>query len=457
MRIAVGGIRHETNTFSTLRTCLDDFRVARGVEIAVDGADGAEVVGTLVASAYPHGRVRRDAYDALKAELLERLRRALPVDGVYLDLHGAMEVDGLGDGEGDLATAVRGVVGPDVPIAASLDLHGNVSTTLVEVCDVLTALRTAPHRDRVETQRRALAHLRRCIAERRRPLTAMVKVPILIAGESAVTDVEPARSLYALLPQIDSRPGVLDASVMIGCAWADTTRTSTAAIVVAWERATAERETERLAAELWRRRTKFGPDCEAAPLDAAVRRALAGDSSPFFVSDSGDNVTAGGAGDLPLVLEHLLRVRAHSALVAGIADTDAVARCHAAGTGARVSLAVGGKLDTVNGVPLPIEVEVLQLVPGLARVACKGVEIILAADRRPFTTLASMADAGADPRRYRLVAVKQGYLFPELRTVAGSSILALTPGFTDLDLARLPFRHVPRPIYPLDANVSWPT
>jgi microcystin degradation protein MlrC len=141
--------------------------------------------------------------------------------------------------------------------------------------------------------------------------------------------------------------------------------------------------------------------------------------------------------------------------VAGLADAGAVAQCQAAGRGTTVRLALGGKLDTINGEPLTVEGTVLHVAPGLARIECGGVEVILASDRRAFTTAAGLADAGADARDYAVVVVKQGYLFPELRTIAARSILALTPGFTDLDLGRLPFRRVQRPIYPLDANFDW--
>ena len=158
MRIAVGGIGHETNTFSTLRTSLEDFSVRRGEEIVRgefwDGyrAQGTEFAPTLMAGAAPHGLVRRDAYLSLKSELLERLDRALPVDGVYLSLHGAMEVAEIGDGESDLVGAVRERVGESVPIVASLDLHGNIAPAFVAAADLLTALRTAPHRDGEETR-----------------------------------------------------------------------------------------------------------------------------------------------------------------------------------------------------------------------------------------------------------------------------------------------------------------
>ena len=173
MRLAICGIRHETNTFSALRAGIEDFHVLRGDEILVDGPwqafDNVEWAPTLVARAQPHGLVLRDTYESMAAELVDRLRRASPVDGVYLDLHGAMEVEGVGDGERDLVCRVRETVGNDVPVVASLDLHANLAPEVVEKTNVLTALRTAPHVDRHETQVRAIGHLVRCVKEDIRP------------------------------------------------------------------------------------------------------------------------------------------------------------------------------------------------------------------------------------------------------------------------------------------------
>lgn len=466
MRIAVGGIGHETNTFSTLRTGLNDFFIRRGEEI-VQGEfwdryrqQGIEFAGTLTAGAPPHGLVRRDVYLELKAELLERLERALPVDGVYLSLHGAMEVEELGDGESDLAGAIRERVGARVPIVASLDLHGNLAPAFVAAADLLTALRTAPHRDGEATRRRALDHLVRCIREDLRPVSSMIKLPLILPGEWAVTEVEPARSLYATLPEIEAVPGILDASLMIGCAWTDSLYTSVSVLVfAAHDRELAHRHAARLARAVWEQREAFGPDVETATPEEAVARALVAPESTVFISDSGDNVTAGGAGDLPLFAQHLLAARASDAVVAGIADAEAVARCAAAGLNSRITLAIGGKLDSIHAQPLEVSGTVRHLdppaAPVLAVLQVQGVTIVLAADRRAFTSFADFRRAGIDPLRHKIVVVKLGYLFPELRDRAPRAILALGPGFTDLRLDQLPYRRIARPIFPLDQEMEW--
>jgi microcystin degradation protein MlrC len=471
MRIAIGGIGHETNTFSPVWTGYQDFDLIRGAALLerTDGhawqEEGVELLPTFVARALPSGLVRKATYLQLKEELLHDLAMFLPVEGVYLDLHGAMEIEELGDGESDLVSAVRELVGPDVLISASLDLHGNISPTLVDRSDILTAFRTAPHRDDQETRLRALRLLVRALRTGTRPVPVLIKPPLLLAGESAVTEVEPARALYARLEEIERLPGILDASLLIGCAWTDSPFTSTSVIVVAeQERAIAQQQAADLAREVWERRHHFGFGVETASVDEAIQRAMSAPERPIFISDSGDNVTAGGAGDIPLFAERLVALGAEEALVAGLTDQQAVRQCVAAGVGAEVELSVGGKLDRANGRPLVVtgHVEVLaghpqdrSADPTTALVRVGGVRIALTTDRRFFPDRASIAATGIDPMAQKIVVVKQGYLFPDLYDHAPRAIMALSPGATDLRLEQLPYRRLQHPIFPLDSGFSW--
>jgi microcystin degradation protein MlrC len=170
-------------------------------------------------------------------------------------------------------------------------------------------------------------------------------------------------------------------------------------------------------------------------------------------------VTAGGAGDNPLFVERLLAAGAPDAVVAGIADAAAVAACARAGAGARITLAIGGKLDRVNGRPLEVTGTVRHLdpaeAPTFAVLQVDGVSVVLTADRRAFTSFAGFQQAGIDPLAHKIVVVKLGYLFPELRDRAPRAIMALSPGFTDLRVEALPYRRVARPIFPLDREMEW--
>ena len=365
-----------------------------------------------------------------------------------------MEVEGLGDGERDLVCRVRGTVGDEIPIVASLDLHANLAPEVLEKTNVLTALRTAPHVDRTETQRRAIGHLIRCVKENIRPVNAIVRLPMLLPGEHAATGVEPARTLYSGLQEVESRPDVIDASIMIGCAWTDSPFTSVATIVVSENRTAAGEHAERMAEEIWRQRERFAPDAPTMPVEEAVRSAVRETRHPVFVSDSGDNVTAGAAGDIPLVLKTLIEAGARDAVVAGIADHEAVARCLEAGIGAELTLSVGGKLDRVNGFPLEVTGRVISMnPPRIVVFQVGGVQLVLTADRMPFLDLGAFDEANVNPSEHEIVVVKHGYLAPELREIAGTALMAISPGCTTLALETLPYERIRRPLFPLDEDV----
>ena len=467
LRIAIAGIAHETNPLSTVRTRCADFSIRRGAAILEEPGFPqllqrlqVEPVPILYASALPSGPVVAEDYLALREEIVAGLAAAGPLDGILLILHGAMWVEGVGDGEADLLRAIRAQVGNDLLIAARLDLHGNMIADFVAAANILVAYRTAPHRDMLETRDRALELLVAAIRERRRPCTVMVRVPLLITGEQAITEVEPMASLMAQLPQIDAQPGISAASIMVGFAWADVPGASASVLVAAKDvayRTAAYAQACRLAQAMWNQRARFGFDVPTLPVDDAIRAALRAPETTVFLSDSGDNPTAGAAGDVPFVLERLLALHVPDAVFAAIADAKATAQCYAARVGATVDLTVGGKLDPINGRPLAIHGEIVHLAPeakGAATVRVDGIYVILTRERRAFTCLADFREAGVEPLAHKIVVVKLGYLFPELRDVAPRAMMALSPGFADQDLLRIPYRQVRRPIYPLDREMT---
>jgi microcystin degradation protein MlrC len=289
----------------------------------------------------------------------------------------------------------------------------------------------------------------------------MVRLPLLVGGEAAVTEVEPARSLYARLGDLDRIPGIICSSILIGCAWTDSPFATVSVVLSGTDAAAMRREASSLAAEIWRRRAQFRIDSPTAEPEEAIRQALSLPIRPVFISDSGDNPTAGAAGDSPLMLELLVRRRAPGALVAGLADPEAVSRCFAAGIGATAELHLGGKLDAVFARPYACSARVVRLVEAAssqgrrALVETGGVHVVLQTRRRPFTELADFSSMDIVPGRYQVIVVKLGYLFPELRDYAPHHIMALTPGFGDQRLDRLPYRHLSRPVYPLEASTQW--
>ena len=466
MRIAIAGLGTESCTFSPLPTRLDDFTIKRGVELLEArypflAQFDAHFIPTLSAWALPGGPVEADAYHQLKGELLSRLSAIGPLDGVYLDLHGAMNVSGMDDAEGDLVASVRAVVGADCRIATSLDLHGNISRRFVDLVDVPVAFRTAPHIDALETRERACALLVQCLRERIRPVRAWVRIPAILPGERTSTEWEPGASVYASLAEVDSAPGVLNASLLVGYAWADEPRASATAIVVGTDEAAVRREAARVARRYWDARRQFDFGVPAGSIDECIQWAMDAPEPCVFISDSGDNPTAGGVGDVPVFIERLLAHNTPDAIVASIPDAAAVAACRQAGVGATLTLSLGGKLDPVHGAPLAITGEVERLSPGDptggAQVVLKagGVHVIVTERRKPFHYIADFQRLGIEPLAHKLVVVKIGYLVPDLKRAAPRALLALSPGAVNQDIARLPFRRVMRPIYPLDPEMAW--
>ncbi|MBV7333554.1 M81 family metallopeptidase [Chloroflexi bacterium TSY] len=474
MRIAFGGISIENGSFSPLTVTLTDFMIMRGNEMM--GSDrypflsdfqansNVEFLPTLFAHTWPGGELEQSAYRTLKEELLERLSIYNAVDGVYLDLHGAMKIVGMDDAEADLARSIRNIVGPDALISASMDLHGNISHDYVEQIDMLTAYRTAPHHDTLETRQRACNLLVHALQMQHRPKIALHPIPVLLSGEQTRTDMEPGNGIWSSLEQITQVPSIIDASLFVGFAWVDEPRARAAAVVTGLDQDVAVQEAAKLAQAYWDARTEFHYGVESGTIDECIGLALAATEPTIFISDSGDNPTAGAAGDIPLFVERLLAYPVSTALVAAIPDAGTVARCKRVGIGAKVNVELGGKLDTVNGTPLPIEGLVVTIEAGDSHVGDQVVlrinqenmtiDVIVTEQRKPFTTVTDFEQVGIHPLDYKIVVVKLGYLFPDLIRVAPRALMALSPGASDLNLARLPYQRIERPMYPIDPSAE---
>ncbi|MBN1580822.1 MAG: M81 family metallopeptidase [Anaerolineae bacterium] len=465
MRIAIGGLAHESCTFSPLPARLDDFHILRGEKLRasypfLDAWSEVIFVPLIHAQALPGGMIDPAAYETLAAEFFAALRASGPWDGLYLDMHGAMFVQGMQDVEGQFIATVRDAVGPTCLIAASYDLHGNVSQRVMDNLDILTAYRTAPHIDGLETRERACRLLVHCLRNGIRPHKVFIPVPITLPGEQVMTTAESAASLYARLPAAAGRAHILDASILVGYTWADEPRVGASVIGLGTKPTAVQYVVQELAQALWQARHDLRFGMVTGTTDDCIALALAAAKPGVFISDAGDNVTGGGVGDVPYVLERLLYHRVQDAVYASLADSLAVARCDEAGAGAVLSLSLGGKLDPVHGQPLAVTGRVVRLetVDGDNRhavVQVNGVKVILTQKRAAFTTIGQFKQLGIDPQDQAIVVVKLGYLFPELRQVATRSLLAFSPGAINPDVTQLPFQHIRRPIFPLDPDMDW--
>jgi len=290
MRILAAVLLHETNTLTPLTTSEADFDLALGPAMLdrlpicqVLGEAGAAIVPTVYASALPSGAVEQATFRDLAGPVLAAASRESALDGVWLYLHGAMEVEGLGSGEAWLVSRLRAALGPAVPIAVALDFHANLTETLVREANVIRGYRTTPHTDQVDTQLDTARLLLRCLREGLRPRPIMARVPMVSPGDALVTTIEPGRSLMAQTLQAEQRPGILCASLFGGQPWVDAPNVGMSVVVTPEGPAEpARQEAQRLAKLCWSRRREIHFEAETAEPEDALRRALGEPAGPVF-------------------------------------------------------------------------------------------------------------------------------------------------------------------------------
>ncbi|CAK7243275.1 MAG: hypothetical protein STHCBS139747_004792 [Sporothrix thermara] len=507
--IAICGLACETSAFTPARTEAPAFHAQRGPDAVAlydflcagtPLAEAADWHGALIGRALPGGMVTRAAYEELASDMVSLLRGIMAqlhseqqhgLDGVWFDIHGAMVVEGLDDAELDLLQRVRAVVGPHVLVSASMDLHGNVSRGLVHLLDLVTCYRMAPHEDERDTKLRACQNLVDCLGGpqqqqkqqlHQRPCKAWVPIPILLPGEQTSTRDEPAKSIYGAIPHVESLPGILDVGIWVGYAWADAPRNRAAVVVTGWDSEAVAAGAERLARRFWTARADFHFVAPTGSLDECLDVAFNATPAqrPFFVSDSGDNPTAGGSGDVTWGLTRLLQreeivdgkagVGAGVIIYASIPGPAAVKAAVAVGVGRTVTVTAGAAVDSLHAGPITLTGEVFSVRHGdrhartevVLRVygnsssssssSSVSIYVILTELRKPYHYERDFTALGLHPRAADVVLVKIGYLEPELYAMAADWMLALTPGGVDQDLARLGHRRIRRPMFPLDRD-----
>ena len=357
------------------------------------------------------GPVEAATYATIKADFLERLKALLPLDGLFLPMHGAMFVEGMQDAEGDWMESARKVVGPDCLMSASYDLHGNVSQRVIDNIDLFSAFRTAPHVDQEQTMQRSCGMLLHCLELHIRPTLVWAPIPVLMPGERSSTDWQPGKRLWAQLPKLNEEPGILDVSLLVGYVWADEPRSTASAVVTGTAPATEKKIATDLAQQYWDARKEFQFGTETGTIDECIEKAMRAKTHPAILADSGDNPTGGGNSDQAEVLDRLLHFKAQNVVFAGITDKPATDACYQAGTGATLPLSIGATLDPLGSKPVKVNAKVLFLLPASteplreAVVQIEGVTLVLSAQRRPyhdivdFTRLGTSAVVVQDDRR----------------------------------------------------------
>ena len=489
MRIAVGCIGHETNTFSSVPTSIEDFEqgtycvgqdmiagfsqtnTIMGGIIEGAGEAGLELVPLLWTFAQPFGTIVQSAYNTLKARFLDLLKEAGPLDGAILDLHGAMVTDQLEDAEGDLLGAVREIIGP-LPIVMTLDLHANITADMAERADVIIGFDTYPHIDCRERGAEAARVMANILRGNIRPAMAYRQLPLLTPPPPQCTMRPPMSEALDRLHALEARPGVVTATLSMGFPFADI-RDAGASIVVIADRDQdlADQCADEFADYIWEMRERFQADLVS--IEEAIARAGRTEGRPIVLAEGADNPGGGGPCDGTIILRAFIQAEVQDAVVAVIADPESVDRAIRAGVGHCVDLEVGGKTIPLHGDPVALTGYVKAISDGVfvhkgvmargkigqmgrtAIVQVGGVEIVLTEKRIQPYDAEVLRSVGIEPTERKLIALKSVVHFRADYAPFAHEILEIdTPGVHSANLFSFEYRKLRRPIFPLDEMVE---
>jgi len=482
-RIAVGGIVHETNTFSPIPTRYEDFANAGGYQpemyrgedifkfregrfnipssgfLAAAEELNFEIVPLLWCGAEPSTPVSEEEFDRILGMFTADLSAGLPVDGVYLDLHGAMVYGDHKDAETEILRRVRGVVG-DTPVVASLDLHGNITPESFELASAMVAYRTYPHVDEFETGERAAYLLNHLLGSK--PLfKAFRQSPFLMPATRQSTLIEPCKSLYALIDELEGNPAVISVSILSGFNAVDIRDTGPSFLAYGVTQTAADRAVEAVLKAALEREAQF--TVSLLQPDAAVKKAMKlarRSRKPVILADLQDNTGGGSSSDTVWILDSLVRHDARDAALGLLYDPDAAAAAHAAGEGTEVTLDLGGKLIPGQH-PYHGTFQVEKVFEGdfmgtgpmvkgrtfnfgrMAQLRIGGVRVVVSSDRMQALDQSFFRVVGIEPKDMKILVLKSANHYrADFGLIAGEIINVDAPGGIVEDPSRVPYKYL---------------
>jgi len=495
MRIVSGGIQHETNTFATVPTTLADFQSESSCDGNLLGGDelremyagtgtihggyldeanarGIDLETVMSVKAQPAGRVVQADFDHMLAVLLTRISDAGPCDGIALDLHGAMVSDEHEDAEGAIVAAVREQVGPAMPIVVTLDLHANITPLMASEANCLIGYDTYPHVDMNERGREAIGVLDDIISGRVTPTQAFRQLPLMTMPPMQCTLREPMKTLIAELHEMESRDGVVTATIAMGFPFADIRDAGVTCLVTTNnDAAAADRHADELAERLWSLRDALQPDLTT--IEEAMRFANTESDGLVIFADGSDNPGGGAPCDGTVALRAMIESGFENGVVGVLYDPETAAHAHQLGEGATADFVIGGKTDGFHGEPVETTAMVARLgdgrftfggpmmrgVPGdlgpMAVLKVGGVEVVVASRRKQLLDTEMLRIVGIEPSEKRLLVVKSAVHFrADVGPWAATIFDADTPGIHRPDFSCFDYHEVRRPIYPLDRELG---
>jgi microcystin degradation protein MlrC len=479
-RIAVGGFLHETNTFAPTKATYDDFvhgggwpamaqgddvlKIMRNINVGLAGfvgaaeAHGWELVPTISCGASPSAHVTKDAYERIVKVMIDGIAAAGPLDAVYLDLHGAMVTEHLDDGEGEILARVRKLIGKELPLVVSLDLHANVTPEMVEHADALIAYRTYPHVDMADTGRAAAKHLALLLGTKQKFAKAFRQLPFLIPISWQCTNDQPTKTIYQRLAALES-DAVPTLSFAPGFPAADFCHCGPSVFAYGETQADADAAADAIAALVEGHEDDF--DGRIYSPDEGVRHAMdlaTRAKKPIVIADTQDNPGAGGDSDTTGMLRALVRNNATRAAIGVIYDPASAKAAHAAGVGATVTLALGGKSGIPGDAPYKETFVVEKLSDGKfvapgpyfggrdmdmglsAALRIGDVRVVVSSHKAQLADQSMYRYVGIEPTEQSILVNKSSVHFrADFEPIAETLLICAAPGAMPADTAALPW------------------
>ncbi|MVT55645.1 microcystin LR degradation protein MlrC-like protein [Bradyrhizobium yuanmingense] len=479
MRLFAAAISMETNTFSPLPSSLDSFSFLRPGEHPQDAprsaplwvarrraaAESFTLIEGSCFAAQPAGVTNRRDYEFMRDEILSQLEAALPVDGVLLDLHGAMVAHGYEDVEGDILERVRALVGPKCVIGVELDPHCHLTVKRVELADIIVLYKEYPHTDVVDRAEDLLNIVLQALQGKIKPVMSLYDCRQI---QIYPTTLPLMRSVVDRIKAMEGRDGVLSISIGHGFSHGDVPELSSRILVVMdGDKAKGDALATKIGEEFVSMRGKTAPPSYS--VDDGIEAAVKFESAPVVIADTADNAGGGAPSDNTTILRRLIQRQIESAAVGPVWDAVAVRLCFEAGEGTQLSLRIGGKIGPASGAPIDAIVTVVGLkrdcwqsspfgqskLGDCAAVRIGGVEVVLNSIRNQAFGLELFRNVGIDPLARKILVVKStNHFMAGYGAIAKKVIYVESDGLFGGDYRKYPYTRVKRPIWPLDDEAT---
>ena len=478
MKVLIGTFVTESNANVPNRATIANYDIAFGDELIrkmgvkdIYDEAGIEIVPSIYADAGGNGVVEKNAFDYIESCFIKSVKENLnDLDGIYLFLHGASEVEGIGSGDHHIIKEIRKITGPYLPIAVVCDPHGNLCKEYVENCTILRSYRESPHTDAQASKRIVSKMLCNLLHDRQNIHSIYRKLPLILGGEQSVSTDEPVLSINKYMDEMEKDPRVKSASWHPGYLRHDCDVAGCGIVVVPQtynDIAYCEQKADELYDYIWNKRHEFHYTGLTADPDTAIKMALEVEGRPAFITDSGDNTTSGAPGWNTFILRQFLAIKdlKKRVIFATICDPATYKQLTEIEDGQQTHIKLGVNHDEYSA---PVDLDVIVKAKGpitgfmyrdhnrayahsvLVNVKGTSIDILVADGRFAVVEIHQFADAKAPIDNYDIAVVKQGYIFPELKEAGVLSVMSLTMGATPQDTKNIPFKRIMRPMFPID-------